>query len=75
MLVFRKHSHIINTGNIGIGKRHKMNILGFSDVARNHRNQRESGLKITKKKKKTPQSDHNHLLVFIMAYLVTSVER
>lgn len=75
MLVFRKHSHIINTGNIGIGKRHKMNILGFSDVARNHRNQRESGLQITKKKKKTPQSDHNHLLVFIMAYLVTSVER
>lgn len=51
MLVFRKHSHIINTGNIGIGKRHEMNILGFSDVARNHRNQRESGLKITKKKK------------------------
>lgn len=68
MLAFRKHGHIINTGNIGIGKRHEMNILGFSDAARNHRNQRESGLKIT-------QSDHNHLLVFITAYLVTSVER
>ncbi len=69
MLVFRKHGHIINTGNIGIGKRHEMNILGFSDAARNHRNQQETGLK------KTPRSDQNHLLVFIMAYLVTSVER
>lgn len=62
---YRQHWHRQTLRNEHSG------LLRCSPRKKTHRNHRNLGSKITKTKH--PKSDQNHLLVFLMAYLVTSV--